>query len=204
MEKRNPSPTIPSSFQHNHISKFQKGKTQHNPFPNGTDTLGKFRTYKNAGKNINVPNHVFQNTSWTQHAPASKNLSPQLNATKQLNALSFQMGCKWVVWCCMPGVNPRQRYAAICQLFIRLIRYSSPAIHQHITSLASYCSSPFYLNILNEPDQLEWTRYDVSHVTCISICVQQLLHDHNCAADSKYVRPSWSETEQIEKEHGFV
>ena len=40
----------PSSFQHNHISKFQKGKTQHNPIPNGTDTLGKFRTYKNAGK----------------------------------------------------------------------------------------------------------------------------------------------------------
>ena len=40
----------PSSFQHNHISKFQKGKTQHNLIPNGTDTLGKFRTYKNAGK----------------------------------------------------------------------------------------------------------------------------------------------------------
>ena len=54
---------------------------------------GKFRTYKNAGKNINVPNHVFQNTSWTQHAPTSRNLSPQLNATKQVNALSFQMGC---------------------------------------------------------------------------------------------------------------
>ena len=82
-----------SSFQHNHISKFQKGKTQHNLIPNGTDTLGKFRTYKNAGKNINVPNHVFQNTSWTQHAPTSRNLSPQLNATKQVNALSFQMGC---------------------------------------------------------------------------------------------------------------
>ena len=67
----------PSSFQHNHISKFQKGKTQHNPIPNGTDTLGKFRTYKNAGKNIDVPNHVFQNTSWTQHAPTSRNLSPK-------------------------------------------------------------------------------------------------------------------------------
>ena len=51
------------------------------------------RTYKNAGKNINVPNHVFQNTSWTQHAPTSRNLSPQLNSTKQVNALSFQMGC---------------------------------------------------------------------------------------------------------------
>ena len=127
--------------------------------------------------------------------------SPQLNATKQVNALSFQMGCKWVVWCCMPVVNPRQYYAAICQLLIRLTRYSSPAIHEHITSLASYCRSPCYLN---EPDQLEWTRYDVSHVTCISICAQQLLYDHSCAADSKYVRPSWSETEQIEKEHGFV
>jgi len=80
-------------FHHNHISKFQKGKTQHNPIPNGTDTLGKFRTYKNAGKNINVPKHVFQNTTWTQHAPTSRNLSPQLNATKQVNALSFQMGC---------------------------------------------------------------------------------------------------------------
>jgi len=34
----------PSSFQHNHISKFQKGKTQHNPIPNGTDTLGMFQT----------------------------------------------------------------------------------------------------------------------------------------------------------------
>ena len=45
----------------------------------------------------------------------------------------------------------------------------------------------------------------MSHVTCISICAQQLLYDHNsCAANSKYVRPSWSETEQIEKEHGFV
>ena len=47
----------------------------------------------NASKNINVPNHVFQNTSWTQHAPTSRNLSPKLNATKQVNALSFQMGC---------------------------------------------------------------------------------------------------------------
>jgi hypothetical protein len=90
MEK-NPRHQSPSSFQHNHISKFQKGKTQHNPIPNGTDTLGKFRTYKNAGKNINVPKHVFQNTTSTQHAPPSSNLSPQLNATKQVNALSFQM-----------------------------------------------------------------------------------------------------------------
>jgi len=70
----------------------------HNPIPNGTDTLGKFRTTKNAGKNINCPNHVFQNTSWTQDAPTSRNLSPQLNATQQVNALSFQMGCNLTNW----------------------------------------------------------------------------------------------------------
>ena len=59
-KKRTPRHQSPSSFQHNHISKFQKGKTQHNPIPNGTDTLGKFQTCKNAGKSINNQNHVFQ------------------------------------------------------------------------------------------------------------------------------------------------
>ena len=59
-KKRTPRHQSPSSFQHNHISKFQKGKTQHNPIPNGTDTLGKFQTCKNAGKSINNQNYVFQ------------------------------------------------------------------------------------------------------------------------------------------------
>ena len=59
-KKRTPRHQSPSSFQHNHISKFQKGKTQHNPIPNGPDTLGKFQTCKNAGKSINNKNHVFQ------------------------------------------------------------------------------------------------------------------------------------------------
>ena len=59
-KKRTPRHQSPSSFQYNHISKFQKGKTQHNPIPNGTDTLGKFQTCKNAGKSINNQNHVFQ------------------------------------------------------------------------------------------------------------------------------------------------
>ena len=59
-KKRTPRHQSPSSFQHNHISKFQKGKTQHNPIPNGTDTLGKFQTCKKAGKTINNQNHVFQ------------------------------------------------------------------------------------------------------------------------------------------------
>ena len=54
------SPQSPLSFQHNHISKFQKGKTQHNPIPNITDTLGKFPSCKNPGKSINNQNHVFQ------------------------------------------------------------------------------------------------------------------------------------------------
>ena len=84
MEKRNPSPPIPliiSTQPHLQISKGENPTQSHSPIPNGTDTLGKFRTYKNAGKNINVPNHVFQNTSWTQHAPTSRNLSPQLDAT---------------------------------------------------------------------------------------------------------------------------
>ena len=57
MGKKKPRHQSPSSFQHNHISKFQKGKTQHNPIPNGT---GKFQTCKNAGKSINNQNHVFQ------------------------------------------------------------------------------------------------------------------------------------------------
>ena len=86
VEKRNPSPPIPLIISTQPHLQVSKGETQHNPIPNGTDTLGKFRTYKNAGKNINVPNHVFQNTSWTQHAPTSRNLSPQLNAKKQVNA----------------------------------------------------------------------------------------------------------------------
>ena len=59
-KKRTPRHQSPSSFQHNHISKFQKGKTQHNPIPNGPDTLGKFQTCKNAGKSINNQNHFFQ------------------------------------------------------------------------------------------------------------------------------------------------
>ena len=112
-KKGTPRHQSPSSFQHNHISKFQKGKTQHNPIPNGTDTLGKFRTYKNAGKNINVPNHVFQNTSWTQHAPTSRNLSPQLNATKQVNALSFQMGCSIT-----PIIAPQPSSINVIPIFI--------------------------------------------------------------------------------------
>ena len=68
---------------------FKRGKPNTIQFPMEL----KFRTYKNAGKKIDVPNYVFQNTSWTQHAPTSRNLSPKLNATKQVNALSFQMGC---------------------------------------------------------------------------------------------------------------
>ena len=56
---------------------FKRGKPNTIQFPMELDTLGKFRTYKNAGKNIDVPNHVFQNTSWTQHAPTSRNLFPQ-------------------------------------------------------------------------------------------------------------------------------
>ena len=79
-------------FHHNHISKFQKGKTQHNPIPNGTDTLGKFRTYKNAGKNINVPKHVFQNTTWTQHAPTSRNLPPPAKRNKASERIEFPNG----------------------------------------------------------------------------------------------------------------
>ena len=98
MEKRNLSPTIPliiSTQPHLQISKGEN-PTQSNSqwnwhIPNQIQHI-QFRT-KNSGKNINVPNHVFQNTSWTQHAPTSRNLSPQLNATKQVNALSFQMGC---------------------------------------------------------------------------------------------------------------
>ena len=115
-----PIPLIISTQPHLQISKGEN-PTQSNSqwnwhIPNQIQHI-QFRT-KNSGKNINVPNHVFQNTSWTQHAPTSRNLSPQLNATKQVNALSFQMGCKWVVWCCMPVVNPRQYYAAICQLLV--------------------------------------------------------------------------------------
>ena len=102
MEERNPSPPIPLIISTQPHLQISKGETQHNPIPNGTDTLGEFRTYRNAGKNINVPNQVFQNTSWTQHAPTSRNLSPQLNATKQVNALSFQMGCNRCSWGPLP------------------------------------------------------------------------------------------------------
>ena len=38
-KKRTPRHQSPSSFQYNHISKLQKGKTQRNPIPNKTNTL---------------------------------------------------------------------------------------------------------------------------------------------------------------------
>ena len=60
MEKRTPRHQSPSSFQHNHIFKFQSDKTQCDQIPHGTDTIGKFQTCKNAGKSINNQNHVFQ------------------------------------------------------------------------------------------------------------------------------------------------
>jgi hypothetical protein len=90
MEKK-PRHQSPSSFQHNQISKFQMGKTQHNPITNGTDTLGKFQTCKNAGKSINNQKQCFPNTSWTPPASTSTILSPQLDAAKHVNALSFQV-----------------------------------------------------------------------------------------------------------------
>ena len=37
-----------------------QGKIQHNPTPNKTNTFSKFQTYKNADKNINNQNHIFQ------------------------------------------------------------------------------------------------------------------------------------------------
>ena len=60
MEKKNPRHQSPSSFQHNHISKFQSDKTQCDQIPHGTDTIGKFQTCKNAGKSINNQNYGFQ------------------------------------------------------------------------------------------------------------------------------------------------
>jgi hypothetical protein len=61
-----------TSFPNNHESpNCKKGKTQHNPIPNGIDTISKFQTYKNAGKTNNDQKHIFQNTTWTQHAPTS-------------------------------------------------------------------------------------------------------------------------------------
>ena len=59
-KKRTPRHQSPSSFQHNHFSKFQSDKTQCDQIPHGTDTIGKFQTCKNAGKSINNQNHVFQ------------------------------------------------------------------------------------------------------------------------------------------------
>ena len=59
-KKRTPRHQSPSSFQHNHISKFQSDKTQCDQIPHGTETIGKFQTCKNAGKSINNQNHVFQ------------------------------------------------------------------------------------------------------------------------------------------------
>ena len=70
-----------SSSSSSNSDKTRQGKTTHvfPVIPRRTDTLGKFRTYKNTGRHINVPKHVFQNTTWKQHAPTSRNLSPQLS-----------------------------------------------------------------------------------------------------------------------------
>ena len=91
------SRTSSSCSSSSNSDKTRQGKTTHvfPVIPRRTDTLGKFRTYKNAGRHINVPKHVFQNTTWTQHAPTSRNLSPQLSTQQS----------KWTHWVSKWGVS---------------------------------------------------------------------------------------------------
>ena len=85
MKKQIPRHQSPTSFQKNTSPKFKRAKPNTIQSPNGTDTntIGTFQTYKNAGKKIHDQKHVFQNTTWTEHAPTSRNRSPELNATEQ-------------------------------------------------------------------------------------------------------------------------
>ena len=94
-EKQSLTTNPPHHFKKKHISKVQKDKTQHNPIPQWN--WHKHNRYipnlQDAGKKIHDQKHVFQNTTWTEHAPTSRNRSPELNATKQ--RMQFPHGVSW-------------------------------------------------------------------------------------------------------------
>ena len=93
MKNRTPLHQSPTSSQHNHISKLQEGKTQRNPIPNGTDTIGKFQACKKAGSSINDQQKCFPKHQLDATRTDFQNFYPQLGAAIHVNALSFQVEC---------------------------------------------------------------------------------------------------------------
>ena len=77
-KKRTPRHQSPSSFQHNHISKFQKGKTQHNPIPNGTDTFRTRFNTSNSEPRTQVKISMFQTMSSKTPAGRSTHRLPEI------------------------------------------------------------------------------------------------------------------------------
>ena len=97
-KKGTPRHQSPSSFQHNHISKFQKGKTQHNPIPNGTDTFRTRFNTSNSEPRTQVKISMFQTMSSKTPAGRSTHRLPEIfhpNWTQQ---------SKWTHWVSKWGV----------------------------------------------------------------------------------------------------